>query len=149
MVSWCTKYPAFQVSLVLLSLLTISKSVLQFEICLTLQIRTYCHWSDPSLLYGFFLGRFPTFLNTRLPQRPWPRPMSISAGLVPGRGTSGSTVWTRSPERSAKPPRKNCLRAHFPLLEQEGLSWVAFKCLSQPLHTLCFHLCSWMPLRRS
>ena len=83
-----------------------------------------------------FLGQFPTFLNTRLPQRPWPRLMSISAGLVPGRGTSGSTVWTRSPERSAKPPRKNCSSAHFPLLEQEGLSRVVFKCLSRPPRTL-------------
>lgn len=83
-----------------------------------------------------FLGQFPTFLNTRLPQRPWPRLMSISAGLVPGRGTSESTVWTRSPERSAKPPRKNCSRAHFPLLEQEGLSRVVFKCLSRPPRTL-------------
>ena len=64
-----------------------------------------------------------------LPWGPWQRLMSISAGLVPRRGSAGSVVWTRSPDGLAKPPRKNCSRAHFRLLEQERLSWVVFKCL--------------------
>lgn len=68
-------------------------------------------------------------LHTMLPREPWQRLMSISAGLVPRRGTARSVVWTCSPDGLAKPPRKNCSSAHFRLLEQERPSWLVFKCL--------------------